>query len=290
MLNLSAYYQPDSLAEALALLTHSGGELRPLAGGTDLVPALAKGETHLDGLVDLCKIPELRGISRVDDQIRIGSLSTFRDIENSPLLQPASLLREAAAAVGSPQIRSQGTIGGNIANASPAADTVTALVALKALATLESAAGSRSVPVSELLCGVGKTKIRPGEVIKEILFQVPPQGSSSGFIKLGRRKALAIARMNLAIIITVEAGRISRARVALGAVGPNPSRRPALELVLIGQEQSLPLIDTFIIAAEKEVSQMLGTRPSVSYKREAVKGIARELLHRLFFGTGQVVG
>ncbi len=290
MLNLSAYHQPKSLPEALALLGSSGRALRPLAGGTDLVPALTKGETEPLGLVDLSRIPELRGISRVDNQIRIGSLSTFGEIENSPLLLAVPLLREAAAAVGSPQIRSQGTIGGNIANASPAADTVTALAALDAVARLESAAGSRSVQVSELLCGVGQTKLLPGEVIKEILFQVPPQGSRSGFVKLGRRKALAIARMNLALVITFEAGRISRARVALGAVGPNPSRRPALELVLLGQEPSRTLIDEFAMAASKEVGQMLGTRPSVSYKREAVKGIARDLLQRLFFGAGQVVG
>lgn len=290
MPDLSEYYQPQSLAAVLELLAKSDCKLRPLAGGTDIVPAMGKGELKADGLVDLSKLPDIRGISIDGSEVKIGSLTTFAQIETSPLIRAkASLLADAAAAVGSPQIRNSGTIGGNIANASPAADTVTALVTLDAEARLESIRGSRSVLVSELLCGVGKTNILPQEIITEIAFRIPPTGSKNGFIKLGRRKALAIARMNLAIIVTVDEDRIDFARVGLGAVGPNPRRFTVLEDSLLGQTPSDSLIQEFAKEAEREVTRVLGSRPSAVYKCEAVKGIARDLLSKLFSDSGQGV-
>ena len=289
MLILSEYYQPQSLTAALELLAKSDGKLKPLAGGTDIVPAMSKG-LKADGLVDLSKIPDIRRISLDGSEVKIGCLTTFSQIETSPLIRAkVSLLADAAAAVGSPQIRNSGTIGGNIANASPAADTVTALVTLDAEARLESTRGSRCVLVSELLCGVGKTNIHPQEIITEITFRIPPTGSKTGFIKLGRRKALAIARMNLAIIVTIDEGKISFARVGLGAVGPNPRRYTVLENSLLGQTPSEYLIEGFASEAEREVSRVLGSRPSAAYKCEAVKGIARDLLSKLFLVSGQGV-
>ena len=287
---ISEYYQPQTLTAALELLAKSDRRLRPLAGGTDLIPVMGKGELKADGLVDLSKIPDIRRISIDGNEVKIGSLATFAQIEASPIIRAkASLLAEAAAAVGSPQIRNSGTIGGNIANASPAADTVTALVTLDAEVRLESIGGSRCVLVSELLCGVGKTTIHAEEIITEITFSAPPTGSETGFIKLGRRKALAIARMNLAIIVTVDEGKISFVRVGLGAVGPNPRRYTVLENSLMGQTPSESLIERFVSEAEREVTRVLGSRPSAVYKCEAVKGIARDLLSKLFLVSGQGV-
>ncbi|MDP4127139.1 MAG: FAD binding domain-containing protein [Bacillota bacterium] len=286
----SVYYQPESISEAVNFLASSERTLKPLAGGTDIVPAMRKGEMNIDGLVDLSKIPDIRSIKIEDNEIKLGSLCTFAQIERSPLIQTkASLLAQAAGAVGSPQIRSLGTIGGNIANASPAADTVTAFIALDAKARLESTNGTRSVLVSELLCGVGKTNISSNEIIAEISFKIPSENNQSGFIKLGRRKALAIARMNLAMIITLHDGLIDFARVSLGAVGPNPSRNTNLEEFLIGKKPSDSLIDSFAQFAGEEVSRMLGSRASAAYKCEAVKGIVRDLSSRLFLGSEQVV-
>ena len=290
MLDLSEYYQPQSLTAALELLAKSDGRLRPLAGGTDIVPAMGKGELKAEGLVDLSKLPDIRRISIDGSNLKIGSLTTFAQIEASSLIRAkVSLLAEAAAAVGSPQIRNSGTVGGNIANASPAADTVTALVTLDAVARLDSLRGPRNVLVSELLCGAGKTNIHPQEIITEITFRIPPIGSKTGFIKLGRRKALSIARMNLAIIVTLDEGKISFARVGLGAVGPNPRRYIVLENSLLGQTLSESLIEGFAIEAEREVTRVLGSRPSAAYKCEAVKGIARDLLRKLFSDSGQGV-
>lgn len=290
MLDLREYYQPQSLNAALELLANSAVKLRPLAGGTDIVPAMRKGELNADGLVDLSKVPDIRQISIDGSEIKIGSLTTFAKISSSPLIRAkALLLADAAAAVGSPQIRNSGTIGGNIANASPAADTVTALVTLDAVVRLESVRGSRRVLLSELLCGVGKTNIHSQEIITEITFRIPATGSMTGFIKLGRRKALAIARMNLAIMYQVEEEKISFARVGLGAVGPNPCRFIVLENYLMGQTPSESLIEGFALEAEREVTKVLGSRPSAVYKCEAVKGIARDLLRKLFSDSGQGV-
>jgi CO/xanthine dehydrogenase FAD-binding subunit len=286
----SVYYQPESISDAVGFLANNDITLKPLAGGTDIVPAMRKGELKIDGLVDLSKIREIREIKIEDNEIKLGSLCTFAQIEKSLLIQTkVSLLAQAAGAVGSPQIRSLGTIGGNIANASPAADTVTAFIALDAKVRLVSKEGTRSVLVSELLCGVGKTNISHNEIIVEISFKIPSENSQSGFIKLGRRKALAIARMNLAMIINAHDGPIDFARVSLGAVGPNPCRNRSLEKFLIGQTPSESLIDSFARFAGEEVSRMLGSRASAAYKCEAVKGIVRDLSSRLFLGSEQVV-
>lgn len=290
MLDLKEYYQPQSLQAALELFAGSDGRLKPLAGGTDVVPAMGKGELKAAGLVDLSKIQELKGIKIEGNEIRIGSVTAFSHIEASPIIRKnAALLAQAAGAVGSPQIRNSGTIGGNIANASPAADTVTALVTLDAEVKLNSLNGSRIVPVCDVLCGVGKTTIQPQEIITEIIIKIPPAGSQTGFIKLGRRKALAIARMSMAIIYTIKNDKIDYARVGIGAVGPNPRRYPALEDALTGKKPSDELINEFANASQQEVTRVLGTRPSAVWKNEAVKGIARDLLSALFADSRQGV-
>lgn len=286
----SVYYQPLSMADALKFLADYERPVKPLAGGTDILPAMKKGELKDVGLLDLSKVPDIRKISIQGNVITLGSLCTFSQIENSPLIQEkVPLLAEAAASVGSPQIRNLGTVGGNIANASPAADTVNALVALDAKVKLDSPQGSRTLPVSDVLCGVGKINIQPKEILTEISFEVPKSGSKSGFIKLGRRKALAIARMSLAMIITEQEGVIRYARVSLGAVGPNPNRNTALEEYLVGNAATEWLVSGLAEKAGQEVARMLGSRASAPYKREAIKGITRDLANRLLLGTEQVV-
>lgn len=286
----SVYLQPQSMADALKFLADFKGSLRPLAGGTDILPDMKKGKLKNVGLLDLSRIPDIRKISIQENVIKLGSLCSFSQIENSPLIrEKVPLLSEAAASVGSPQIRNLGTVGGNIANASPAADTVNALVALDAKAKLNSIEGSRTVLLSELLCGVGKTNIQPKEILTEISFEIPNNKSKSGFIKLGRRKALAIARMSLAMIITEQEGVIRQARVSLGAVGPNPSRNNKLEDYLIGNKPTESLVNGFAETAGMEVARMLGSRASAPYKREAIKGIARDLASRLLLDTEQAV-
>jgi len=286
MLKVKRFFQPLELNEALALLQEDGA--KPLAGGTDLVPSLRRGDSPPLSLVDLSRLDCLKRIEFTGRRFVIGSLVTFSRLASSPLLlEHLPVLTEAAASVGSPQIRNLGTIGGNIANASPAADLVTALVALDAEARLVSLKATRTIPLAELF-DAGQTVIRPDELIAGVTFEMPLPGSRSGFAKLGRRRALAIARLNMAVILTWEGPVVLRARVALGAAAPHPCRIPALERVLAGRRVGLSLVHEFSSLAGAVVAGMLGDRPSVAYKREAVCGIAADLLTRLLSGEGRV--
>ncbi|SMB93344.1 carbon-monoxide dehydrogenase medium subunit [Thermanaeromonas toyohensis ToBE] len=284
MLDFKFYYQPQTLGEALELLATLPGKVRPLAGGTDIVPALRRGELELDGLVDISCLKELKGIEKVGERVRIGSLVTFSELSSSPLIrQYAPVLSEAASSVGSPQIRNLGTVGGNIVNASPAADSVPALVALEAEAKICSQQGERFLKVEEILCGAGKTCLTPGELIESIFFSLPPPNTKSGFLKLGRRNALAIARLSVAAVITLDPSKnkIAQAKVALGAVAPNPFRSEEIERLLVGAEVSSSLIEEAAALASQVVEKRLGSRPTAPYKKQAVKGVIRELLQKL---------
>lgn len=289
MIDFSGYYQPHSLPDALELLATLPPGYRLLAGGTDVVPALRSGELKVEGLIDLSRIADLRGIEQIGDRIRIGCLTTFNQVARSETLRHhAAVLAEAASVVGSPQIRNLGTIGGNIINASPAADTVPALVALEAEVKLCSRRQERFLKVDQLLCGAGKTNLLPGELAHSVYFDIPPSNTRSGFVKLGRRNALAIARLSAAAVITLDDSwnKIIRARVALGAVAPNPFRSEELENLLTGAEIFPELIDEAAAMASAVVAARLGARPSAPYKREAVKGVIRVLLERLLLPVG----
>jgi CO/xanthine dehydrogenase FAD-binding subunit len=279
------FAQPETAAQVFDLM-----KAEPLymliAGGTDVMVQLKTQSINPKIIIDLGALEKLKGIHQKNGWIEIGAGVTFTELVQSLLInEHAAALAQAAHAVGSPQIRNRGTIGGNIVNASPAADTVTALVALDAEVQICSARGERSLLISELLCGVGKTTLLPGEIVTMIRFKIPPHGSKTGFIKLGRRKALAIARMNLAMTLTISDQHITHARVALGAVGSNPMRFTALEDCLLNQRLSDTHVDAFAEIAETEVRKALGSRASAPYKRKAVMGIARHLLNSLIENT-----
>lgn len=184
--------------------------------------------------------------------------------------------------MGSPQIRNQGTIGGNIANASPAADTVPAIVAMDGVALVKSIRGDRLVKVTDLLKGVGKTDLAADELIVEISFN-KLQNFSSTFVKLGRRNALAISRISAAVGVSTDAeGNIFDARVALGSVAPNPFRAILIEDNLIGKNINQEIPEDVIETASEVVAEKLGPRASAPYKRVAIKGVMRQALEKLF--------
>ncbi len=280
MINMESYVRPGTIDEALDLLGKNQGKV--LAGGTDLILDLQKKE--LAGtIVDVGGIKELQQIKETEDQVIIGSVVSFTQVETSPIIQKYCLaLSEAAGLVGSPQIRNQGTIGGNIANASPAADTVPAFVAMDALLRVGSIRGERIVRITDLLLGIGKTDLAPDELILEISFKKLHSFRSS-FIKLGRRNALAISRMSGAAGIRVdEEGRILEARIALGSVAPNPFRSTLIESVLVGKNVHDGIPEEAIETAYKDVEERLGSRATAPYKKEAIKGVVRQALEKIF--------
>jgi carbon-monoxide dehydrogenase medium subunit len=277
-----AYHQPTSLEEAVALLAQGRGQAKVLAGGTDLIRDIKARRITPTALVDVSRVPRLRAITVRDDRLVVGAAVTFSQLESSPLvLEHAPVLAQAAAAVGSPQIRNRGTIGGNIANASPSADSVPALLALETTVSTVSSAGGRRLPVEAVLLEAGRSALGPDEIIAEISFTLPGAGSRSGFHKLGRRRALAIARISIASLISLQGNHIEKARIALGAVAPNPYRACAAEEALEGAVATPETVEAAVAAIVKEVALRLGDRVSAPYKREAVVGPARRLLQDL---------
>lgn len=254
-----------------------------LAGGTDLVLALREKKIAPQALIDISRAEDLRYIRRSGDFIHIGSATTFTEIVESPIMQKkARALRLAAGAVGAPQIRNTGTIGGNIATASPAADTVPALVALEARCVIVSPRGQREAGVGDLLAGVGKNTLAPDELIREVYFAAGDDHTYSTFVKFGRRNALAIARINLAVVLSVRDHTIYNPRVALGSVAPNAYRSKAAEEALAGRPWDKSAMPGFWQAVAADAANTLGNRPSAVWKKEAVVGVARQAMEDLW--------
>ena len=234
------FINPQSLVEALEYLNQYGKEAKIIAGGTDLLIQLRNEDHKLAGvkfLVNLDSLPNLRQIKIDEDYISIGALVNHADIASSKLIwAKVSFLSKAASMIGSPQIRNRGTIGGNLINASPAADTVPVIIALDADVILQSLTGSRKLSIRELFLKPYETCIRYDEILTEIKFRCLPEGSKTRFLKIGRRNALVIARLNLAVSLkTDEKGIVEDIRIAPGSVMPLPCRVIEAEKLLIGQ-------------------------------------------------------
>lgn len=274
------YYQPESLTEALALLAQLPQPKKILAGGTDIIPALRRGDLFPASIISLCRLQQLNKIEIDNGVIRIGAMATFSHLASSPLFKGAHrLVAQAASQVGGPQVRNQGTIGGNIVNASPAGDLLPPLLALGAGVRLIREKGERVVPLDDFLAGAGRTVIAPDEVLAEVIFPALPENAATIFIKLGRRNSLAISRISMAgIFIYGPGGLIEEARLTLGAVAPNPVRVPSAENMLKGQTPAPDLLEKVISEVGSAVAKMLGDRPSAPYKRMAVRGVARQAL------------
>lgn len=231
---------PLTLDDVCRRLSDTGGRL--IAGGTDVIPQMQTGRFQADWLIDLSRVTELSYIAPKNGSIQIGGLTNYIKLINSPLLQAEGpLLVQAAELVGAVQTRYRGTLGGNIANASPAGDTLPPLLALNAAVTLVSTAGGRTIPLADLLQGPGRTALAPNEVIHHISFDRLPANATSIFLKLGNRRGMAISVVNVAVLLQVDQdSRVEEARIALGAVAPMPIRCPQAEAILKGQ----PLTDS----------------------------------------------
>lgn len=278
------FHTARSKEEALEFLSRAKGTCRVLAGGTDLIPVLRKEEIVPDHVLDILEIESLRGVSEEGDEIRIGPTTTFSDIMSSELLaRKLPLLVQAASAVGAPQVRNRGTIGGNILTASPAADFLPAVMALDACLELESkGAGKRKVPISEAIEGPYRPCIRPDELLAGVLIRKPEDGTRFGFLKLGRRKALTRARMNLSIGLRLAGdGAVSEIRIVPGAVMPVARRVREAEEILTGRAPSAPALEEAGKAIADVVLRVTGPRKSTEYKLPVLANLFKRLLRQL---------
>jgi CO/xanthine dehydrogenase FAD-binding subunit len=279
-----SYVRAAQVSEALALLNQSGYTSRPLAGSTDLVLLLRNQPGLCDRVVDITLIPELHRITLEGNTVTIGAAATFTEILASPAIQEtAPLLAQACATIGAVQIRNVATIGGNVANAAACADSLPALVCLDAVARVLTPAHEFSWPVAELVVKPNQTIIPPGGLLESLSYTVPASGSRSYFNKLGRRKAMAISRLTVAVLGRVnEAGTIVETRIVTGSATPRICRLAQAEAVLLGQKPSAALYSAAGRAVADEMIRLSGRRWSTEFKEPAIIAMTRHALAQVF--------
>ncbi len=270
----------SSAEEALAKLNAYGEELQILAGGTDLMVQLQQSRQRAQALLHIENIPGLQKIACNGETI-IGALCTHRQIVESALLDNYRSLRQAAAQVGGWQTQMVGTIGGNICNASPAADTLPPLLVHDARIILASQArGSRVVELEKFLLGRRQTDRGHDELVSGIILSQPPQRSRDIYIKVGRRSAMEIAIVGLAACVTLdrEGKLVEDVRLAIGSVGPVPKRLYEIESFIIGQEISEALLDEAGDILLRHIEPIDDVRASRKYRSAVAPRILRQAI------------
>lgn len=279
------YIAAKSVPEAIAALKEYGPDARVIAGGTDLIVGWRRSEVHMPSVVvDISGIDSLREISRDGDEIIIGPLATHAELVRSDIVRSsAACLASAASSIGSPQIRNRGTLGGNIMNGAACADTVPPLIAYGARVTLASAGSERECHLSGFFSKPYVTVARGDEILTQVRFPSLPEGTRSAFVKLGRRNALSISRLSVAVVATVDgAGVITDARIVPGAALTVWKRAMEAENLLIGSSPT----DALFAEAGRVVSEIMvretGRRWSTEYKEPVIAALVHRALEKCF--------
>lgn len=274
---------PTTLEQALQTLNHNP-QAQVLAGGTDFMVEMNYRHRRPAAVVGLRAVEELRGWRREDNSLVLGAGLRHADMLQPELASLAPALAQAARTVGSPQIRNSGTLGGNIATASPAGDLLPVLSALDAMVTVASVRGSRSVPICELVTGVKRTSLETDELILSVT--VPVAAGPQEFLKVGKRNAMVIAVANLALVADLSARRVA---CALGAVGPTVLRCPEAEAMLCeridwerGCIDDPGVFDQFATQCAEVARPIDDHRATAAYRRHVISVLARRALARAF--------
>ncbi len=276
------YYEPRSLEEALTILEKYRGEARVLAGGTDLLVQMKMGLVKPKVIVNIKKIPGLDTIEQCGDHIIIGALTRLRKLEKSEIIrEKLTALYEALRWMASIQIRNLATIGGNLCNASPAADTAPPLLVYNAELHAASIHGSRWIPINKFFTGPKKTVLGPNELLLEIKIPIPPRNSGSAFIKVART-SMDLAKASVATYIEVEERVIKTVRIALGSVAPTPVRAPSVEEMVTGRELTEETARKAANRVVNDISPITDARSTAEYRRHISKIITYEALLTAF--------
>ena len=272
------FLKAESPQEACALLARHGGKARLLAGGTDLMVALNLRQSSPEVLVYIGD-SGLNYIKEEGDNLIIGAGTALSEILDSALVkEKAPLLVETISHMASVAIRNVGTIGGNLANASPAADSATALLALGASLKIVSKGGERTVPVGQFFTGPGKSVLGADEIIQEIWIPAQAEGTKWGYRKIGKRKAQSLSIVSVAICCPLNGGTCKGVRIALGAVAPTPILAVGASALLEGKTLNESLINETAKAAANATSPVDDVRSSAWYRRRASEALVRQLL------------
>jgi N-methylhydantoinase B len=275
------YLRPPTLASALAALARAkrsgrGQRLTVIAGGTDIYPARAARQAWLGSFprdfLDVTRIPELRGLSEEGQALRIGAATSWTEVAEAPLSAAYDALRQAAAQIGGRQIQNRATVGGNIVNASPAADGVPPLLSLDASVEIASHAGERSVPLATFIRGNRRTELAEDELVTAIRIPAHRDTAHSVFLKLGARSYLVISIASVAVLLDVGAdARIADIRITVGACSEVPARLAALEAALRGEILGPALLKRVTPAIFAGLAPIDDVRASAAYRRDAAR-------------------
>jgi CO/xanthine dehydrogenase FAD-binding subunit len=271
---------PRTLAEALALLRDEPGVWRPFAGGTDLMVLLEAGRLEQRKFFSIAHLKELRGVWESGEFVSVGALTTYTDVRRSETIaREFPMLVEAARETGGVAIQNRGTVGGNIANASPAADTPPALLAYGAEVELVSAAGERRVDYAEFHTGYRQTVMRADELIARVRLRRPRAGARHFYRKVGTRRAQAISKVCFAALAEVgEGGVLNEVRMALGSVAPTVVRCRETEARLRGRVPDAELSKEAAAALALDVAPIDDVRSTARYRLRVAQNLLAEFL------------
>jgi xanthine dehydrogenase FAD-binding subunit len=282
MFPITEYKKAVTIDEALDLLAEDP-KLRPLAGGTDILIKLHKGKPGYDRLLDIHDVGELAGIHETNDgDIKIGPGSVFREvIEAAPIQTHLPILATALATIGGPQVRNMGTIGGNLVNGVPSADSAPSLLALNAVLTLRGMSAERQLPVADFFKAPGKVDLAPGELLTAITIPAEEyKGRHGHYIKYAMRDAMDIATIGCAAVVKIENDSLSDLRLAFGVAAPVPIRCPAAEAAGRGQPLDDALLDRVTAALSQDVRPRDSWRAAKDFRLHLIGELARRTIRR----------
>jgi len=286
-MNQFTYVEPADVQEVTAALADYGEEAKLIAGGTGLLNLMKQQLVQPAYLIGLRRLSGLKGI-RHDGGLHLGALTTLHAIETAPLVrQHAPLLAETCHLVATVRIRTQATIGGAMAHADPSQDTPPAMIALDARVRLESRNGSREVPIDEFFTGYYESVTAPDELITDVFVPPQPAGSGAAFLKFLPQTQDDYATVAVAARLALSGGRISDARIALGAAGSTPLRAAAVEDVLLGQAPTPELLRDAAAAVAGVVDPTSDFRGSADYKRDMAVVFVRRALEQAIARAGR---
>ncbi|MCX8118585.1 MAG: xanthine dehydrogenase family protein subunit M [Desulfobacterota bacterium] len=286
-MNRFDYLKPRTLEEVFRLLDQYGDRARLIAGATDLLVMIRQKKLSPDVLISLRGIPGLDHVES-NGEFKIGALVTHRRIEQSEEIRRYfPILSLASGQLGSVQVRNVGTLGGNLCTASPSAETAPALLVYEAQVHLVSEKGERCLPLETFFLGPGETALGKKEVLKEVLLPYPPTHSRGVYLKLGRRRSVDLAVVNVAVLLTLNPStRIcERARIALGAVAPTPIRAKKAEKVLEGNPLEDRLIERAAEEARQECHPITDIRGSAEYRKAMVGVLVEKAIRQSIEGS-----
>ncbi|MBX3279203.1 MAG: FAD binding domain-containing protein [Acidobacteria bacterium] len=274
-------HRPRTIDDACTLLAEYGPSAQLLAGGTDIMVLLNAGLLQADVFIDLWPLDELRGIDDLPDSLRIGALTTFSQILRSPAVERfAPALAAAARTIGAAQIQNRGTIGGNIANASPAADSLPVLSCLDADIELASVRSRRRVSIHSFHTGYRKTALAADEMIVAVHLPKTRTDERIEFYKVGTRRAQAISKVVLGARMQIAGGIVEHIALAYGSVAPTVVRARAAEAILLGQYPSPELASRAVAALDRDLKPITDLRSSAAYRRRVAGNLLERFLRK----------